>query len=86
MQDGQLVGVGRPEMRHGGMECAQDGGLGIGWGSCVAVVVSEVGFAESPVATGVDKSLEDMLRITRGWESVAVAVKGQVKETDNSSA
>jgi hypothetical protein len=86
MQDGQLVGVGRPEMRHGGMECAQDGGLGLDWGSCVAVVVSEVGFAESPVATGVDKSLEDMLRITRGWESVAVAVKGQFRETDNSSA
>ena len=60
MQDGQLVGVGSPGIRHGGVVCAQAGGLGldiVGWGSCVGIGV----FVKPSVEAGVGESFEAMI-------------------------
>jgi hypothetical protein len=64
MQDGQLVGVGSPGIRHDGVVCAQGGGLGldmVGRGSCVAVGVLDVVFVKSSAEAGVGKSFEAMI-------------------------
>jgi hypothetical protein len=50
-------------MRHGGVVCAQAGGLGldiVGWGSCVGVGVLDVVFVKSSAEAGVGESFEAM--------------------------
>lgn len=62
MQTGQNLGLGRRGATNGGTEWPQVGGVrgdSVGWGSCAAVVESDIeSDIESDVESGVDSVVE----------------------------